>query len=106
MPSKVLIPTSIVLFTSGIGLGIYAAYSDGHLYFIKLAHILSLLILIISYTLSWLSMTWMTNPDKFEVRPKQWVAFGFTLLMAVFWWGRYVFTIADTAETKPVNGTN
>ena len=40
-------------------------------------------------------MTWMASPNKFNVRPKQWIAFGFTLLMAFFWWGRYVFTIAD-----------
>jgi len=43
----------------------------------------------------------MASPEKFQIRPKQWIAFSFTLLMAIFWWGRYVFTIADTAETAP-----
>ncbi len=104
MSSIPLIVLSLLLFGSGIGLGIYVAHSEGQLSFIRTAHIISLFILVVSYTLSWIAMTWMTNPDKFEVRPKQWIAFGFTLLMALFWWGRYVFTVADTAETSP-NGT-
>lgn len=106
MSTRVMISLSVLLFGSGIGLGIYTARKEGQLDFIKTAHIASLFILLLSYILSWFAMTWMTNPDKLEVRPKQWVAFGFTILMAVFWWGRYVFTVADTAETNPVNGTN
>lgn len=105
MSTVPLVVLSVSLFGSGIGLAIYVAHTQGQLNFIKSAHIISLFILIVSYILSWLAMTWMTNPDKFEIRPKQWIAFGFTLLMAMFWWGRYVFTVADTAETNP-NGTN
>lgn len=101
MVNYFLIGLSAALFISGIGLGIYIAESEGQLHFLKAAHYISLVIFLIAYILSWIAMTWMTNPDKFEVRPKQWVAFCFTLLMAIFWWGRYVFTIADTAETKP-----
>ena len=106
MSTPILISLSILLFGSGMGLAVYIAHKEGQLDFIKTAHIISLFILLISYILSWLAMTWMTNPDKFEVRPKQWMAFGFTVLMAIFWWGRYVFTVADTAETNPINGTN
>ena len=101
MVNYFLIGLSAALFISGIGLGIYIAESEGQLQFLKTAHYISLCIFLIAYILTWIGMTWMSSPDKFEVRPKQWVAFGFTLLMAVFWWGRYVFTIADTAETKP-----
>jgi hypothetical protein len=106
MSTKTLAAISALSFSGGIGLAIYTAHREGYLYFIKTAHIASLFILLVSYTLSWFAMTWMTNPQKLEIRPKQWVAFGFTILLAVFWWGRYVFTVADTAETTPVNGTN
>tara|TARA_Y100001963_G_scaffold117233_1_gene163089 strand:+ start:118 stop:426 length:309 start_codon:yes stop_codon:yes gene_type:complete len=101
MVNYVLIGLSAALFVSGIGLAIYIADAEGQLDFLQPAHYISLLIFLLAYILTWVGMTWMTNPDKFEVRPKQWVAFGFTILMAVFWWGRYIFTIADTAETKP-----
>lgn len=104
MSTYVLIALSILLFSSGIGLGIYIATKEGQLDFIKRAHVISLFILLLSYTLSWFAMTWMTNPDKLEIRPKQWIAFGFTILLAIFWWGRYMFTVADTAETNPANG--
>lgn len=96
-----LIGLSATLIVSGFGLGLYIADSEGQLAFLKTAHYVSLVILIVSYILSWIAMTWMANPNKLEIRPKQWIAFSFTLLMAVFWWGRYVFTIADTAETSP-----
>jgi hypothetical protein len=96
-----LIGLSAALVVSGIGLGVYVADKEGQLNFLKTAHYASLFILILAYILSWIAMTWMANPEKFEVRPKQWIAFGFTLLMAIFWWGRYIFTIADTAETAP-----
>lgn len=96
-----LIGLSAALIVSGFGLGIYIADSEGQLTFLRTAHYISLLFLLVSYILSWLAMSWMANPEKLDIRPKQWIAFGFTLLMAIFWWGRYVFTIADTAETAP-----
>lgn len=96
-----LIGLSAALMVAGIGVGVYVADKEGQLSFLKTAHYISLMILIVAYILSWLAMTWMANPNKFQVRPKQWIAFSFTLLMAIFWWGRYVFTIADTAETVP-----
>ena len=101
MVNVALVGTSTVLVTSGFGLAVYVASQEGLLGFIGTPHILSLIIMLVSYILSWVAMTWMANPDKFEVSSKQWIAFVFTILMAVFWWGRYVFTIADTAETAP-----
>ena len=96
-----LIGLSAALVVSGLGVGVYVADKEGQLSFLKTSHYISLFILIVAYILSWIAMTWMANPDKFVVRPKQWIAFSFTLLMAIFWWGRYVFTIADTAATSP-----
>ena len=101
MPDYALIGLSAALVVSGIGVGVYIADKEGQLNFLKTAHYISLFILIVSYILSWVAMTWMASPEKFQIRPKQWIAFSFTLLMAIFWWGRYVFTIADTAETAP-----
>jgi len=101
MVNYYLIGLAGVLVVTGFGIGIYVAEKEGQLAFLKNAHYVSLFILIVAYIATWIAMTWMANPEKFMVRPKQWIAFVFTLLMAVFWWGRYVFTIADTAETKP-----
>jgi hypothetical protein len=101
MPDYALIGLSAALVVSGIGVGVYVADKEGQLNFLKTAHYISLFILLVSYILSWVAMTWMASPEKFQIRPKQWIAFSFTLLMAIFWWGRYVFTIADTAETAP-----
>ena len=101
MPDYALIGLSAALVVSGIGVGVYIADKEGQLNFLKTAHYISLFILIVSYILSWVAMTWMASPEKFQIRPKQWIAFSFTLLIAIFWWGRYVFTIADTAETAP-----
>lgn len=101
MVEYALIGLSAGLIVSGIGVGVYVADKEGQLSFLKTAHYVSLIILILSYILSWIAMSWMANPEKFYIRPKQWIAFAFTLLMAIFWWGRYVFTIADTAETAP-----
>ena len=96
-----LIGLAAALFISGLGLGVYIAESEGQLNFLTSIHYICLGLFLIAYILTWVGMTWMSSPKKFEVRPKQWVAFGFTILMAVFWWGRYVFTIADTADTAP-----
>ena len=101
MVSYGLLGLSAAMLVGGIAIGIYVADQEGQLNFLKTAHYASLFILIVAYIASWIAMTWMANPEKFEVRPKQWIAFVFTLLMAIFWWGRYVFTIADTAETAP-----
>jgi len=101
MDTTLLIIFSILLIGAGMGVGTYAAQKEGQLSFLRTSHYISLFILIFAYILSWIAMTWMSSPKKFEVRPKQWIAFGFTLLMAVFWWARYVFTVADTAETEP-----
>lgn len=101
MSSTLLILLSIGLIGGGMAIGTYVANKEGQLDFLRTAHYISLFILIAAYILSWIAMTWMSSPKKFEVRPKQWIAFGFTLLMAIFWWGRYVFTVADTAETEP-----
>jgi hypothetical protein len=96
-----LIGLSLILVISGFGVGVYIAEQEGQLTFLKTAHYVTLLIFLTAYILTWIGMTWLSNPDKFEVRPKQWIAFIFTLFMAFFWWARYVFTIADTAETSP-----
>jgi hypothetical protein len=102
MNTTVLTIISIVLIFAGLSVATYTANREGQLSFLKTAHYVSLFILIAAYILSWIAMTWMANPNKFEIRPKQWIAFAFTLLMAVFWWGRYIFTVADTAETEPL----
>ena len=101
MDSILLISFAILLIFLGMALGTYVANREGQLDFMRTSHYISLFILIIAYILSWVAMTWMTGPEKFEVRPKQWIAFGFTLLMAIFWWARYIFTVADTSETLP-----
>jgi len=105
MNTTLLIIISVSLIIAGLGVGTYVANREGQLNFLRTAHYISLFILIAAYILSWIAMTWMSSPEKFEVRPKQWIAFSFTLLMAVFWWGRYIFTVADTAETEPVKQT-
>jgi hypothetical protein len=99
MVRKVLLATSVTFFCTGIALGVKLAALEGHLDFLRPAHYISLFILIASYILSWVAMTWMASPDKFSVSSKQWIAFMFTILMAIFWFGRYLFTIADAAES-------
>ena len=96
-----LISLSAILMLAGFGLGIYIAEKEGELGFLEFAHWVSLVILLFSFTLSWVAMVWMTNPKKFKVESKQWVALAFTIIMAVFWWARYAFTVADTAKTAP-----
>lgn len=90
---------AILFIVVGLSLGVYAAKLYGQLAFLTYAHYVSLFLLLMAYILSWVAMTWMASPNKFNVRPKQWIAFGFTLLMAFFWWGRYVFTISDIGST-------
>jgi hypothetical protein len=101
MNSRLGVFFSLTLIGLGLGLGGYVANQEGHLKFLRTAHYVSLLMVVTGSIITWIAMTWMSQPDKFEVRPKQWIAFVFTLLMAVFWWGRYVFIVADTAETDP-----
>ena len=97
----ILVSLAIILMLSGFVLAIYIANSNGQLSFLEYAHWISLCILLISFSLSWVAMVWMTNPKEFKVESKQWIALGFTVLMAVFWWARYAFTVADTAKTAP-----
>ena len=101
MVNYALAGLSFFLILAGFGVGIYIAHQEGQLKFLRTAHYITLMLFLAAYIITWVGMTWISSPDKFEVRPKQWIAFIFTIFMAVFWWARYVFTIADTAETKP-----
>ena len=98
-----LIGLAAALFISGLGLGVYIADSEDQLTFLTTRHYVTLILFLIAYIITWIGMTWLATPPdhNFEVKPKQWIAFGFTILMAIFWWGRYVFTIADTSLTGP-----
>lgn len=101
MSGYLLMWLAVIIILIGLGVGFYGARNEGLLDFIKPAHYISLLILLVSSVLAWFAMTWMSNPSKLEVKPKQWIAFVFSLFMSLFFWARYMFTIADTAETAP-----
>ena len=48
-------------------------------------------------------MVWMIHPSKFKVNNRQWVALGFSIFISILWWGRYAYTVAETAEEADTN---
>ena len=84
--------TSILI---GIIVAIWLGFKNGFLDFLKKAHWISLLLLILAGVLTWISMVWMVNPNKFKILPKQWVSLGFSVGISVLWWARYAYTVAS-----------
>ena len=93
-----VVSVSLALILVGFGLIIWMGVRNDYLAFLKLAHWVSLFLLVLAGIFTWVAMVWMIHPSKFRVESKQWVSLGFSILIAILWWGRYAYTVADTAE--------
>lgn len=90
-----LIILAVVVAVLGILAAIVVAYKNNYMNFITRAHIWSLLLLLVAGGLTWMSMVWITHPTRFRVTKKQWVSLVMSLLIAVLWFMRYAYVIAD-----------
>ncbi len=93
-----VVSASVAFILTGFALIIWMGARNNYLAFLGLAHWVSLALLVIAGILTWISMVWMIHPSKFRVESKQWVSLGFSILIAILWWGRYAYTVADAAE--------
>ena len=98
MGTYILIFLSIIFFILSICLAIFAANREKMLDFLSTAHYVSLLIILLGSVLTWVALTWMSDPEEFNVKPRQRIALVFSLLLGIFFWGRFVFTIEDDVE--------
>lgn len=91
----------VILLVVGIVVLITTVKNEGHFDFIKPAHWWSLLIVLISGVMSWVSMVWILEPNKnpiTEPDKTQLVSLGFSCVISVVWWASYIFLVAK--ETK------
>jgi hypothetical protein len=95
--------SSIILIVVGTILVIWLGTRNGYLSFLGYAHWVSLVLLILAGIFTWISMVWMIHPSKFKVNNRQWVALGFSIFISILWWGRYAYTVAETAEEADTN---
>lgn len=93
----IILTISILALLGGLGGFIYLGYKNNYISFIKLPHWISLLLLILAGILTWVAMVWMVNPN-FSVSKKQWISLGFSIGISFLWWGRYAYTVSDTAD--------
>ena len=93
-----LLVTSIAFLSIGTGLIIYWARKGGYLNFLRNNHYYALIFFVLAGVLTWLGLIFPVNPDKFEVTDKQWVAFGFSIVISFLWWGRYIYSISPNTE--------
>ena len=98
MDTNLLIFLSFIFFAISIYLAILAAKNEKMLAFLTSAHYISLIIILIGSILTWVALTWMTNPDKFIVTPKQKISLVFSILLGLFFWGRFVFVVSDNLK--------
>ena len=103
MGTNILIFLSIIFFILAIIFSIIAANREKMLDFLVTAHYISLGIILIGSILTWIALTWMSDPSEFNVKPRQKIALVFSLLLGIFFWGRFVFTIEDDVEAKASN---
>lgn len=94
-----ILTASLTLIVVGIGLVIWLGTRNGFLSFLGTAHWVSLFLLVIAGIFTWIAMVWMIHPSKFRVNQRQWVSLGFSIFIAILWWARYAYTVAETAET-------
>lgn len=80
-----------------IGLS-YFGWTKGYFSFLKYAHFVSLVFLLISGILTWAAMVWMIHPSGFKIEKKQWVSLGVSIVISVLWWARYAYTVSDSAS--------
>jgi hypothetical protein len=94
----------VILIVIGMVILINAFSKQGTFDFIKPPHWWSLLIVVISGVMSWVSMVWILDPkinpitDIKLVDKSQLVSLGFSCLISVVWWASYIFLVAK--ETK------
>lgn len=100
MDTNVLIVLAIIFFILSIIFSIMAAKQEKMLDFLSTAHYVSLIIILIGSIATWVALTWMSDPEEFNVKPKQKIALVFSILLGLFFWGRFVFTVADNTETS------
>lgn len=93
-----ILAASLALIIVGIGLVIWLGTRNGFLSFLGTAHWVSLVLLVIAGICTWIAMVWMIHPSKFRVNQRQWVSLGFSIFIAILWWARYAYTVAETAE--------
>ena len=98
MGTNILIFLSIIFFVLAICLSVIAAKREKMLEFLTTAHYVSLGIILLGSVLTWVALTWMSDPEEFNVKPRQRIALVFSLLLGLFFWGRFVFTIEDDVE--------
>ena len=99
MVTNILIFLSVLFFIVSVILAILAARREGMLTFLTTAHYVSLIIIILGSVTTWIALTWMTSPKKFNVKPRQKLALVFSILLGIFFWGRFIFTIQEDSET-------
>ncbi len=93
-----LLITSVVFIVIGFGLVIWWAKRASYFKFLRPAHYYALALFLVAGILTWVGLIFPVNPDKFEVSGKQWIALAFSILISIFWWGRYVFSISPNTE--------
>lgn len=91
----ILIGVSTGGFMLGLAGMFYFGWTKGYFKFLKYAHYVSCLFLVVSGVLTWAAMVWMINPKEFKVEKKQWVSLVVSILISILYWARYAYTIAD-----------
>ena len=101
MDALKLIYISVVVTLLGIGAGIYLAYTNGYINFIERIDLLSLGMMIIASILIWAGMIFMVNGSFQKPDSRQWVAFVATVLIAILWWMRFLYSLSTrTSNSK------
>ena len=93
-----IVSASVAFIIIGFAFIIWMGAKNSYLSFLGTAHWVSLVLLILAGVFTWVAMVWMIHPSKFRVESKQWVSLGFSIFISILWWGRYAYTVADTAK--------
>lgn len=101
-----IVSASTAFIIAGFALVIWIGAKNGYLSFLKLAHWVSLILLILAGIFTWTAMVWMIHPSKFKIEKKQWVSLGFSIFISVLWWARYAYTVSDTAKEAEEEESN
>ena len=92
----VILIISCILIVVGISLIIRLGYKNGMLDFLGPNQWWALFLILVAGITTWLGMTLVVSTgDKLKITNKQWVALGFSLVISILWWARYVYIVSD-----------
>ena len=100
--NSILILIGVFIVAMGVSLALYFSYKNNYFKFVNRYHWTGLALFLFAGMFTSLAMIFMVNSD-FNVKKRQWLAFGFSLVISILFWFRFLFSIESSAPEEEIS---